>query len=216
MGPGLGMTGAAAPGGLGTAPMGWYQKLLSGMFGGTDPEANRAMMQMGMGLLSGQNLAQAYGGAANTYQGAMDRAYQQAETTRKETREDAQRKEDREWRQEDRNAQQEFQEAQAQLDREQRLQIARMQAGDDQARAKIAQLEHEEKQKRQKMLEPIIQRIQDGTATATDIQIYGLFSGRAPAVDPVMGGYIGFGQAPTPGAAPGMSTVDQLANDPDL
>lgn len=102
--PGMGGTGPVLPMPTQQAPMGsFYQRLAGGLFGGGpegmqgDPsERNRAMLQLGLGMLAagsqgqgfGQGLFNAYTGAANTYQGAMNRAFERSEAKRLEAKAD--------------------------------------------------------------------------------------------------------------------------------
>lgn len=214
-------------------PTSIYEKLRGGLFGagpdGTvDPAAqNRAMIQLGLGMLAGNrrdgfgSALNAYTGAANTYQGAMQQAYQNSERKRIEEkqdkryeqgiqREDSQRKDDREFKLRQWEAEQKARQAEGEADRRSREKVASMGQGDDIARAELARMEMAREKEKEKLLAPLRDKIIAGTATPQERNAYQLIvTGRQPT-DPYgfMGGY-GGGQ---PGAIPG----NPLLNDPDL
>lgn len=212
----------------------FLDRLSSAMFlapSGVDPaEAQayqrNAMLQMGLGMLaasqSGQGLGagifNSYAGAANSYQGAMDRAYRQTEAKRiegkqdkrysdEQARDDKRRTEDLDWRQKeaDRIAKAE----QARL--AQAAKIASLGREDDSARARYTRLQADELQGRLEEQNRLAAKVANGTATAEERNLYQMLrTGRQPAANPYaafmdqlgggMGGY--GGGMPPPGGNP--------------
>lgn len=185
---------------------GFYDKILGGLFGAgpngqVDRDAqNRAMIQLGLGLMGanrnegiGLGALNAYQRAANSYQGAMDRAYQNSERKRLEEkedkryesgikREDANRQSDREWKLKTWEAEQKARQAEAQADRQSREKVAGMQVQDDRVRAQQAQAEFAREQALEAQIAPLRAKILQGTATPQEQTAYQLLvTGRMPS-----------------------------------
>jgi hypothetical protein len=211
---------------------GWYGKLANGLFGsgpgGTaDPAAqNRAMIQMGLGMLAagrqnqGLGMLNAYTGAQSTYQDAMQNAYANAERKRLEDkadtryqegikREDQNTRSEREFKMKQWEAEQKAAMARAQLQAETQLKTSAASASDDRSRAEIAKAQLEREQQLEKQIAPLREKILQGTATQQEQVAYQLLvTGRLPST-----GGLGFNFDPN---APGASGDNPLLNDPRL
>lgn len=197
----------------------------------SNPEQRRnAMLQLGLGMLAagsqgqglGQGIFNAYGGAAGNFQGALDRAYTNAERKRLEEKEDQRRGEDIDWRKTVFGA--EFGAAERRAQAEERrhgetLKSAeRRSAGqtqDDLMRARVAELKLDQERQDRQLLKPIEDKLRRGEQlTPEEKDLYQLIrTGRQPSFNPMsllFGG--GFDQSMGPGGGQG----NPLLTDPRL
>lgn len=212
---------------------GFYDKVLGGLFGpGPNGEVdraaqNRAMIQLGLGLMGanrnegiGLGALNAYQRAANSYQGAMDRAYQNSERKRIEEkedkrysegiqREDKNRQDDREWKLKQWEAEQKARQAEGQAERQSREKVAGMTAQDDVIRAQQAREQFKREQELERQIAPLRAKILAGTATPQEQTSYQLLvTGRMPSGQ---AGLLGFGMG-----GDGTDPMSQLMQDESL
>ena len=243
--PGYGGQGPVLPQTPMAPPQNFYSRLASGLFGGGpegmagDPsERNRAMLQLGLGMLAagsqgqgfGQGLFNAYAGASNTYQGAMNRAFERSEAKRLEAKADRRQEilDERYEKQIEREAQTAAtREANAlerlRMEMEQRAElsaaemasrerIAGTQGAGDRALAQVRLAELEDMRRQSAILKTIEDKVRSGQPLTDDErQNYMLIrTGRMPTAGQVnpFAGWAGTGNNPPPGMSNPLLTDD--------
>lgn len=200
------------------APQGFMDRLAGTLFPSSiagqqaDPAAQKAaLLQLGLGMMAagsrgaglGEGLFGAYTGAANTFQGAMQKAYENSERKRLEEKDDKRRAEDLDWK----KAVYTTEQAGRQLDRNLEAQLTREQiksaekrstigTEDDRVRADVSRLRLEQEQQDRELLAPIEAKLRAGQPlTQAEKDLYQLIrTGRQPSMNPLamlMGGMTG-------------------------